>query len=299
MPHYTHLRVHRLQDVLFVTLNSPATRHALSPEMTAELYQVSTLIQADLSLRAVVLRGSQGFFCAGGNIGSFQSRLDAHVQSAPQQIQDLKQDPIAARNREFGKFLELWSALPVPIIAVVEGAAMGGGMGLACTADVVLATEGAKFGLTETTLGIIPAQIAPFVRARIGRRNALRLGMFGEQVSGPQAVALGLVDELAADSQALDERLAHWLTRMCRCAPRANQALKHLFRGNDGVAAASLSQTLDAAARSFSDCMRDEGPEGIAAFKERRSARWQVTFDAEQIRHALNSDAATPLPPSP
>ena len=290
MNRYTHLRVNRVQDVLFVTLHCPDTRNALSPEVTAELYQVSTLAQADAALRAIVLRGSQGFFCAGGNIGSFQSRLQAHQQTAP------TQDPIAARNREFGKFLELWSALPVPIIAAVEGAAMGGGMGLACTADIVLATEDARFALTETALGIIPAQIAPFVEARLGRRNALRLGLFGERVSGPQALALGLVDELVPDSHALDERLALWLSRMCRCAPGANRALKRLFVCNDP--AQPLSQMLDAAAESFSACMRDEGPEGIAAFKEKRPARWHASFDAEQIRQAQGCDPTTPTTPT-
>ena len=291
MNRYTHLRVNRVQDVLFVTLNCPDTRNALSPEVTAELYQVSTLAQTDTALRAIVLRGSQGFFCAGGNIGSFQSRLDAHQKAEP------TQDPIATRNREFGRFLELWSALPVPIIAAVEGAAMGGGMGLACTADIVLATEDAKFALTETTLGIIPAQIAPFVEARLGRRNALRLGLFGERVSGPQAVALGLVDELVPDGRALDERLALWLSRMSRCAPGANQALKRLFARSEQ--ALPLSQMLDAAAQSFSACMRNEGPEGIAAFKEKRPARWHASFDAEQIRQAQGSDPAAPTTPRP
>lgn len=290
MNRYTHLRVNRVQDVLFVTLHCPDTRNALSPEVTAELYQVSTLAQADAALRAIVLRGSQGFFCAGGNIGSFQSRLNALQQTEP------AQDPIAARNREFGKFLELWSALSIPIIAAVEGAAMGGGMGLACTADIVLATEDARFALTETTLGIIPAQIAPFVEARLGRRNALRLGLFGERVSGAQAVALGLVDELVPDSDALDERLALWLTRMCRCAPGANRALKRLFVRSDS--AQHLSQMLDVAAESFSACMRNEGPEGIAAFKEKRPARWHASFDAEQIRQAQCSDQATPANPN-
>lgn len=295
MSSYTSLLLHRAHDVLFVTLNCPATRNALSPEVTAELTQVSRDAQADTALRAIVLRGSQGFFCAGGNIGSFQSRLDAHTQSEATAHASLEHDPIAARNREFGRFLEMWSALPVPIIAVVEGAAMGGGMGLACTADIVLATEDAKFALTETALGIIPAQIAPFVQARIGQRNAIRLGLFGERVSGQQAVALGLVDELAVDSQTLDERLTHWLSRMSRCAPGANQALKRLFTQTRN--SKDLAQQLDDAALSFSACMRNEGPEGIAAFREKRAAHWHVTFDVMQIRQAHAGDTLT-LPTS-
>ncbi|MNT49999.1 enoyl-CoA hydratase [compost metagenome] len=124
----------------------------------------------------------------------------------------------------------------------------------------------------------------------------MRLGLFGERVSGAQAVALGLVDELVPDSDALDERLALWLSRMCRCAPGANRALKRLFVRSDPTQ--PLSQMLDAAAESFSACMRDEGPEGIAAFKEKRPARWHASFDAEQIRQAQCSDQATPATPN-
>ena len=125
----------------------------------------------------------------------------------------------------------------------------------------------------------------------------MRLGLFGERVSGPQAVALGLVDELVPDGRALDERLALWLSRMSRCAPGANQALKRLFARSEQ--ALPLSQMLDAAAQSFSACMRNEGPEGIAAFKEKRPARWHASFDAEQIRQAQGSDPAAPATPRP
>lgn len=283
MSHDIHLLTHRLHDVLFVTLNSPATRNALSVEMTAELTQLCRAIHGDETLRAVVLRGTQGFFCAGGNIGGFQTRIAAHAQSMQEEAPRAMEDPIAARNREFGKFLERWTALSVPTIAVVEGAAMGGGMGLACTADLVLATQDAQFALTETTLGIIPAQIAPFVQARIGRRQTLRLGLFGERVSGEQAMALGIVDELAADGPALDALVARWLSGLSRCAPGANRALKLLLARNDG---ASVARQLDDAALAFSECMRNEGPEGIAAFKEKRATQWRVHFDASQVRQA-------------
>lgn len=290
MTPFNHLLVSRLQDVLFITLNNPATRNALSTELVDELTQVTTHIQADTQLRAVVLRGSQGFFCAGGNIGNFEVRLNAQRQASAAPNATLADDPVAARNRVFGHFLESWSALPVPMIAVVEGAAMGGGMGLACTADIVLTTRDAKFALTETALGIIPAQIAPFVEARIGRRNTLRLGLFGEWISGEQAVALSIVDELAADSAALDALLAQWLTRMCRCAPHANQALKRLLTRESSTPA--LSQQLDQAALVFSRCMQDEGEEGIAAFRSKRAANWHATFSAEQIRQAYTQAAA-------
>ncbi|MDR0275192.1 MAG: enoyl-CoA hydratase/isomerase family protein [Burkholderiaceae bacterium] len=265
----------RQRGVLFVTLNRPATRNALAPEVVNALAGALALAEADLDCRALVLRGAGGFFCAGGNVGSFQSRLDAHAVEGS--------DPVAARNREFGHFMQQLAALPVPVVAAVEGAAMGGGMGLACAADIVLATQDAQFALSETSLGIIPAQIAPFVVARVGQRVARRMGLSGERVSGEAALRLGLVDELAADSTALDELLAHWLSRIGACGPRANRALKALLRRCGHEADAAL---LDDAARQFAACMRGEGAEGIAAFREKRAAAWRCQFSAGEIRAA-------------
>ncbi|MCW5263372.1 enoyl-CoA hydratase/isomerase family protein [Verminephrobacter eiseniae] len=270
--HFQHLLVRRGHDVLFATLNHPETRNALAPGMVAELAQVVGWAESDAAVRALVLRGAQGFFCAGGDVGSFQVRCEAQAGA---------QDPVAARNREFGHFMQRLSALPVPVIAAVEGAAIGGGMGLACACDLVLATADAKFALSETSLGLIPAQIAPFVVARLGLRTAQRLGLFGERVSGPTAVALGLVDELAADSGTLDALLAQWLTRLCACAPGANRVLKPLLRrcGQEDQGA-----LLDDAARLFAACMRSEGAQGIAALREKRPAAWRCSFDAQAVR---------------
>jgi len=270
---YLHLIVRREHDMLFATLNRPETRNALAPEVVAELTQVVALAESDAAVRALVLRGSQGFFCAGGNVGNFKARLDADAAAGD--------DPVAARNREFGRFMQRLAALPVPVVAAVEGAAMGGGMGLACAADIVLATQAARFALSETSLGIIPAQIAPFVAARVGQRVARRLGLSGERVSGATAVQLGLVDDLAVDGPALDALLAQWLTRIGACGPHANRALKPLLQrcGID-----SDDALLDEAAHLFAACMRDEGAEGIAAFRGKRAASWHCEFSADDVR---------------
>ena len=216
-----------------------------------------------------MLRGSGGFFCAGGHLGGFQE----------------EQSPAATalRNRSFGAFMQRLAGLPLPVIAAVEGAAMGGGMGLACAADIVLANEGARFALSETSLGVIPAQIAPFVVERIGARAARRLGLSGERVSGEAARQIGLVDDIAADGAALDALLARWLTRICACAPRANRALKGMLRrcGHDDQGA-----LLDEGARLFAACLHDEGVEGVAAFREKRAAVWCRMFTADEVREA-------------
>ncbi|MDR2155601.1 MAG: enoyl-CoA hydratase/isomerase family protein, partial [Burkholderiaceae bacterium] len=119
--HTSAVLVARERGVLFATLHRPATRNALAPEVVDALERALALAEADVNCRALVLRGAGGFFCAGGNVGNFQARLDA--QAAP------GDDPVAARNRVFGHFMQRLAALPVPVLAVVEGAAMGGGMG--------------------------------------------------------------------------------------------------------------------------------------------------------------------------
>jgi isohexenylglutaconyl-CoA hydratase len=275
---YEHLLVQRTHDIFWVTLHRPETRNALSPEMVAELAHVFIQAAQDDKVRAVVLRGSAGFFCAGGNVGNFQSRLQATDHS--------EGDPVVNRNRAFGHLLQALTALPMPVLAVVEGAAMGGGMGLACCADIVLATEDARFALSETGLGLIPAQIAPFVQARVGRRVALRLGLSGERVSGTLAQSLGLVDALAADSTALDTLQAQWLSRILACGPQANRSLKALLSRDVAVDAShdhGLGAWLDDAAQRFAQCMRSEGAEGIAAFRERRAPSWSATLQAADV----------------
>ncbi|MFD4838581.1 enoyl-CoA hydratase/isomerase family protein [Achromobacter sp. NPDC058515] len=282
MNEFQHILVRRHADIVFLTLNQPATRNALSPEMVAEIDGAIAGIGRDASVRALVLRGSQGFFCAGGNVGNFKSRLDASA-SGEGEACAAAGDPVAARNREFGRFMTRLSNLPIPVLAVVESAAMGGGMGLACAADIVLATRDARFALSETGLGLVPAQIAPFVVGRLGARVARRLGLTGERVRGETAMQLGLVDELASDGAALDSLLAEWLTRICACAPHANAHIKPLF---DDCAGPDSADALDRAALRFARCMRDEGGEGIAAFREKRPPAWARRILADDVRRA-------------
>jgi isohexenylglutaconyl-CoA hydratase len=241
------LRTLRQGGFLYLTLDDAATRNALSPEMVEELRAAIEAAAADPTLRAVVLRGANGFFCAGGSMGSFQERLKTEqTQSGA--------DPIAAHNRSFGDFMIAIARLPKVLVAVVEGPAMGGGFGLACAADIVLARRDAKFALSETTLGLVPAQIAPFVVARIG-----------------------LVDFVADDATALEARLLAVLQGIARCAPGANAATKALLQECADV---ELAPILDRAAQAFARQMRSEGAEGVAAFRDKRDAAW-----VEKVEH--------------
>ena len=258
------VRTLRQGGFLFLTLDDAPTRNALSPEMVDEL-------------QAAIDSGRRGrdacarWCCAAPRAFSAPAAAWAISRRASKARRRGESDPIAANNRRFGDFMIALARLPKVLVAVVEGAAMGGGFGLACAADVVLARTDAKFALSETTLGLVPAQIAPFVVARIGQASARRLALTGERIDGAEAQRIGLVDFVAADTTALEARLLAILQGIARCAPGANAATKALLQE---CAEVELGTILDRAAQAFARQMRSEGAEGVAAFRDKRDAAW-------------------------
>jgi isohexenylglutaconyl-CoA hydratase len=251
------------------TLDAPATRNALSDVMVAGLGDAITRVEALRDSRALVIRGAGGTFCAGGDFGRFRA-----LMAAPAPAHGA--DPIAQFNRGFGRLLERLQACTVATIAVVEGAAMGGGAGLAAACDVVLASTTAQFGTPEVTLGLPPAQIAPFVAARLGQGAALRLLLSGRRIDAAEALHRGLADEVA-DATELDARLDAWLAALGRAEPAALRATKAILqrRGRE-----PLDATLDFAAAAFAAALRSgAAAEGLAALAAKRPAAWAAGAD--------------------
>lgn len=252
-------------EVVRVTLNQPQTRNALSRAMMRDLGALTDRLEREQRARVLVLRGAGGTFCAGGNIADF----DAHRRSVRSPDQP---DPIAQINRASGALFARMRRLPVVIITAVEGAALGGGMGFACIADVTLATADARFGMTETTLGVVPAQISPFVAERIGVSQCRRLALTGERIDGTEAFRIGLTHQLVSDAVALDAAIAHVVIGVLRCAPGANRLTKEVFLATGTL---ELDAHLDMAAERFAQSLRgDEGAEGVSAFLAKRVPNW-------------------------
>ena len=258
------LRRFRQGGFLYLTLDDAPTRNALSPEMVDELRAALEAAAADDGVRAVVLRGANGTFCAGGSMGSFQKSQETTPAAG-------EHDPIAANNRRFGEFMTMLACFPKVLVVAVEGAAMGGGFGLACVADILLARKDAKFALSETTLGLVPAQIAPFVVARIGQAQTRRLALSGERIDAAEALRIGLANVVCDDAIGLESALLAVLCGIGRCAPGANAATKSLIAQ---CGALPLVQVLDHASEMFARQMRGEGGEGVAAFRDKRDAAW-------------------------
>ncbi|MDD9943278.1 MAG: enoyl-CoA hydratase-related protein [Myxococcales bacterium] len=253
-------------DVLHLTLNRPGRKNAMNGQMLDELTDV--LRAVDGKTRAVVLRGAGGTFCAGADIKDMASGSGANPAATPEQ----RHVATARGNRRFGTVSSLTDALSQPVVGVVEGAAMGGGFGLVCVTDIALCHRDAKFGLPETGLGIVPAQIAPFVVERIGLTQARRLALTGARFDGVEAQRLGIVHEVYDDTAALDAALSDVLKRIRRCAPAANLATKRLIKR---VGARDLEPILDEAAEVFATAsLGDEGREGMLAFVEKRLPGW-------------------------
>jgi isohexenylglutaconyl-CoA hydratase len=162
--------------------------------------------------------------------------------------------------------------VPVPVVSLIEGAVMGGGFGLVCVSDVALSLRDARFGLPETGLGLIPAQIAPFVVQRVGLTHARRLMLTGARLDGAEAARLGLVHAVYDDVAALEAGLASTLTQIQRCAPLANSATKRLLLSVEGR---PLVAVLDEAAQVFAEAsVGEEAREGTLAFVEKRLPKW-------------------------
>ena len=238
----------------------------MSLQMVDELRVVLALAETRGDVRAIVLRGAGGHFCAGADIKD--------MAAARQREMAGEQDAVADANARFGHLCTAFARTGIATVAVLEGTVMGGGLGLACVVDVALAGSGAQLRLPETSLGLVPAQIAAFLVERAGPSQARRLAVTGGALTAAQALAAGLVHEVHDDA-GLDDAVAATLAQILRGAPGAIAATKQLMAQARHVPAAEL---VDDAARIFARAARGpEGLEGTMAFLQKRAPNWVVT----------------------
>ncbi|MEO0574236.1 MAG: enoyl-CoA hydratase-related protein [Pseudomonadota bacterium] len=256
------LDVAHAAGVVTISFARPEARNALTDEMTEGVIDVLRQTAEDRSVRVIVLRGHGGVFCAGGDLKGFRANMQGNQSRAD----------VAAMNRRFGALMEAVNTQPQVVIVLVEGAAIGGGLGLACVGDVTLTTRDAKFQLTETRLGIPPAQIAPFVVARVGLTAARRIMLTGASFDGATARSIGIAHESVASAADLQARCDEIIADVLMCGPYANAVTKSILMAAQAM---PLDDALDFAAKGFADCMlSDEAKSGIQAFIDKRSPRW-------------------------
>jgi enoyl-CoA hydratase/carnithine racemase len=243
------LRIERDGPVLRVTLARPERRNAFDAELIRELTEAF----ADVGdARAVVLAGDGESFCAGADVDWQRSAIDLSYE---ENVEDAL--------RLF-RMLDAIDSCPAPIVARVQGYALGGGSGLVCCTDVAVAAPDAIFGFSEVKLGIIPAVISPFVFPRIGAAAARRLFLTGERFDAETALRIGLVHELTEE---LDTAVERVVGEVLGAGPEATRAAKQLIRDQPGgEEAARLAAKLRTS---------PEGQEGLRAFLDKRPAAWR------------------------
>lgn len=264
LPETTTLELTSDGPFLHATLNRPEARNAMSLAMVEELMAVFEAVDEDEAIRGIVLRGAGGHFCAGGDIKD--------MAGARQQAASGDTDAYFRLNRRFGEMITRANRCSATVVAVLEGAVMGGGFGLACVSDIAIAAADAKFALPETSLGIIPAQIAPFVVQRVGLTRARQLALTGARINGEQAMHYGLVHQVADGAEQIEQALTETLAAVRRCAPNASARTKQLIMQ---VGHVPMEELLDQAAHDFADAVTGpEGQEGTMAFVQKKAPSW-------------------------
>jgi methylglutaconyl-CoA hydratase len=243
------LRVERDGPILRVTLARPERRNAFDAELIGELREAFTDVG---DARVVLLAGEGESFCAGADIEWQRSAIDLSFD-----------DNVEDAMRLFA-MMQAINDSPAPVVARIQGYALGGGSGVAAAVDIGIASEDAVFGFSEVKLGIVPAVISPFVLPKIGEAAARRYFLTGERFDAPTALRIGLVHEVADDLDAAVERV---VGELLSSGPQAAREAKRLIRMRpQGEDTAQLAARLRAS---------EEGQEGLRAFLERRSPSWR------------------------
>lgn len=249
------------RGVTRLTLNRPEKHNALSATMITELTEAAARLSRDPAVRAIVLTGAGDSFCAGGDLGWMREQIAADG---------------ATRAREATKLATMLNALNTcskPVIGRIQGNAFGGGVGMASVCDVAIGVSGARFGLTETKLGLIPATIGPYVLARLGEAMARRVFMSARLFEAEEAVTLGLLARAVAP-EALDDAVESEVVPYLACAPGAVAEAKALARKlGPRIDEAVIAETIGALVRRWES---PEAAEGIAAFFDKRAPAWKA-----------------------
>ena len=257
------LRLERDGAVTRITLDRPEVRNAFDADLIEELRVAFDTVsgEAPETLRAVVLAGAGSTFSAGADVGWMRASVDLSVDDNERDAERMQ-----------GMF-DAIEACPVAVIARVQGAALGGGMGLCAVADVVVATADATFGFTETKLGIVPAVISTFVIPKIGVSHARALFLTGQRFDAERARAIGLVHEVVASEAELDARVGELIDEIRSAGPTAVREAKSIVRAVG--TAGPVTARGEMPARIARQRTSAEGQKGLRAFLDGRSPEWR------------------------
>jgi methylglutaconyl-CoA hydratase len=243
-----------------VTMNRPEVFNAFDEDMIAELDQAFEALAADAAVRVIVLAGAGRHFSAGADLQWMRRASEAPLEWNQQDA------------RRFAAMLARIEACPKPTVARVQGAALGGGVGLCCACDIAIAADSASFSVSEARFGILPAVIGPYLVNAVGKRQARRLALSTERIDASQALALGLVQQVV-HAPDLDRAVDDAVQQLLTAGPGAQREIKQLFSQLEVGPVTPQVRELTAAtiARVRGT---DEAREGFAAFLAKRPPNW-------------------------
>lgn len=250
----------RRSGVAQITMSRPDVFNAFNELMIAEVEAAFLELSQDPRVRAIVLAGEGKHFSAGADLQWMQRASEASVEW---NLQDA---------RKFARMLSTIAECAKPTIARIQGAALGGGVGLACACDIAVASDAAVFSVSEAKFGILPAVIGPHLINAVGPRQARRLALTATKLAAREAMAIGLVQEVVPPN-ALDEAVDRTLSELLVCGPQALTEIKVLygkleFGAMDAEAKELTAQTISRVRGT------DEAKEGFAAFLSKRPPSW-------------------------
>ena len=250
----------RSPGVAQVSMSRPAVFNAFDEAMIAELDRAFTELTADASVRVIVLAGEGKHFSAGADLQWMQRASQA---SREWNLEDA---------RHFASMLARIEACPKPTVARIQGAALGGGVGLACACDMAIAADNTSFSVSEAKFGILPAVIGPYVTNAVGKRQAKYLALSTARIGSAEALAIGLVQKVV-ELYALDAAVDATVISLLAGSPNAQSEIKQLFAQLE--VGPITAEVRELTAQTISRVRgTDEAREGFAAFLEKRPAYW-------------------------
>jgi len=241
-----------------IWFNQIKNRNAITNNIVDELFSIFNFLNDDREVRGITLRGKGGIFCAGVDLKSLKKMTDTSKNAKSLAFE---------MSIRIGELFKVINSAPQIVVAVTEGAAIAGGFGIACSADLILTMPETKFSLSETRIGLTPAQISPYVINRLGYSLARKMMLLGARIDGREAMKIGIADYIANDSN-LEEILDSIKEQVFKCSPNAIAITKRVLTVNEYI-------DPQKAANLFSDCVvSDEGQEGINSFFEKRKPFW-------------------------
>lgn len=266
---------HDARGIATVTLNRPEIRNAFNEVMIQELATTFEKLNGDAAVRVIVIAASGDCFCAGADISWMQRAAN---QSESANLEDA---------RRFAAMMTTIQTSTKPIIACVQGAAFGGGVGLICAADIVIASQSARFSVSEAKLGILPAVIGPYLIQAVGKRQAQYLALTAAPINAHDALAMGLVHRVVEAAQ-LDNAVGSILDELLKNGPMALAEIKQLFSqlGYGPIDEQTRELTAQTISRVRSSA---EARLGFAAFLEKRAPMWTVTADVKASNEAVGT----------